>query len=78
MSGPAIYQIRVNGRVDPRWIDRVCGMQVTHAIRAPGKTESILVGRLADQGALNGVLSALYEKQLPVIAIEHLDGQESE
>lgn len=78
MSGPAIYQIRVSGRVDPRWIHNVCGMQVTHAIRSPGKTESVLVGRLADQAALNGVLSALYEKHLPVIAIDHLVGQESE
>ena len=78
MSGPAIYRIRVSGRVDPRWIHNVCGMQVTHAIRSPGKTESVLVGRLADQAALNGVLSALYEKHLPVIAIDHLDGQESE
>ena len=31
-----------------------------------------------DQGALNGVLSALYERHLPVIAVECLDGEESE
>jgi hypothetical protein len=53
-------------------------MQVTHAIRAPGKPESILVGRLADQGALNGVLTTLYGRHLPVISVECLGEQASE
>ena len=78
MQEPATYRIRVAGRVDPLWADRVSGMQITHVTHLRGKTESVLVGRLADQAALNGVLSALYEKHLPVIAIDHLDGQESE
>ena len=78
MGGPAVYRISVSGRVDPRWADELWGMQITHRIQAPGKTESLLVGRLADQGALNGVLAALYERHLPVISVECLDGGESE
>jgi hypothetical protein len=53
-------------------------MQTTHLTRLRGKTESVLVGRLADQAALNGFLSALYERHLPVISVECLEGQESE
>jgi hypothetical protein len=78
MQGPAVYRIRVSGSVDPEWVDRVSGMQTTHLTRLRGKTESVLVGRVADQAALNGVLSALYERHLPVISVECLGGQESE
>jgi hypothetical protein len=78
MQGPATYRIRVSGSVDPQWADRVSGMQTTHLTRLRGKTESVLVGRLADQAALNGFLSALYERHLPVISVECLEGQESE
>ena len=78
MKEPAIYRIRVGGRVDPRWADRVSGMQITHVTRLPGKTESVLVGRLADQSALNGLLTALYDRHMPVISVECLEGQEFE
>lgn len=78
MQGPATYRIRVGGRVDPRWSDRVSGMQITHVTHLRGKTESVLVGRLADQSALNGVLTALYDRHLPVISVECLEGQEFE
>ena len=53
-------------------------MQVTHATNPDGETESALVGPVADQGALNGILSALYGRHLPVIAFECLDGRDSE
>jgi len=78
MQGPAIYRIRVSGRVAADWADRLWGMQITHPIRSHGKTESILIGRLADQSALNGVLITLYQRHLPVISVECLDGGESE
>jgi hypothetical protein len=78
MHGPAIYRIRVSGRVDASWAEELWGMQITRGIRSRGKTESTLVGRLPDQGALNGVLSALYERHLPVISVECLEGRESE
>jgi hypothetical protein len=78
MRGPAIYRIRVGGRVDPRWADRVSGMQITNLTHLRGNTESVLVGRLADQSALNGVLTALYDRHLPVISVEYLEGQEFE
>jgi hypothetical protein len=78
MQGPAIYRIRVKGRLDAQWADRVSGMQITHLSRLLGKTESVLVGRLADQAALNGVLSALYDRHLPVISVECLEGQAPE
>ena len=34
---------------------------------------TILVGRLADQAALSGVLNILYELHLPLLTVENLD-----
>jgi hypothetical protein len=41
-------------------------------IRAGRHTVTELVGRLTDQAALHGVLSALYELGLPLLTVECL------
>jgi hypothetical protein len=73
MHGPAIYKIRVRGSLDDSWSDRVGGMQVTETRGPDGKAETILVGRLADQAALSGILNSLYELHLPVLSAECVD-----
>ena len=75
MHGPAIYRIHVRGRLDAGWSDRVGGMQITETRAAEGQTETILVGRLADQAALSGILNSLYELHLPVLSAECLDSE---
>lgn len=69
MEGPAIYRICVKGALAPEWSNRLAGMQITPVDE--GKT--ILVGRLTDQAALSGVLTALYELHLPVSSVECLE-----
>ena len=75
MHGPAIYRIRVRGRLDASWSDRIGGMQVTETRGTDGQTETILVGRLADQAALSGILNSLYELHLPVMSAECVDSE---
>lgn len=74
MSEPAIYRIRVRGRLDPGVSDRVAGMYIENLARSDGMAESVLEGRLADQAALAGVLNVLYELHLPVISADCLGG----
>ncbi len=69
MEGPAIYRICVKGALGPEWSNRLAGMQITQVDE--GKT--LLVGRLSDQAALAGVLTALYELHLPVSSVECLE-----
>jgi len=69
MEGPAIYRICVAGTLASDWSHRLAGMQITPA--DSGKT--ILVGRLNDQAALSGVLTALYELRLPVASVNCLE-----
>jgi hypothetical protein len=76
MQGPAIYRIRVRGRLDASWSDRLGGMQITETRGPDGQAETILVGRLPDQAALAGILNALYELHLPVVKAECVDSED--
>jgi hypothetical protein len=74
MSGPAIYRIRVRGRLDAALSDRLEGMRIENLARDDGKIESVLEGRLLDQAALSGVLNTLYELHLPVMSVDCFGG----
>ena len=69
MQGPAIYRIKVQGTVPLDWSARFTGMNIT----VSSENQTTLVGRLQDQAALSGVLSALYEQQYPVLSVECLE-----
>ena len=66
---PATCVIRGRGVLSPDWSIRLAGMRIvtTRGGRWP-VTE--LIGRLADQAALHGVLSTLYELGLPLVLVE--------
>jgi hypothetical protein len=73
MKEPAIYRIRVRGHLDAKWSDRLEAMNITEIQHSGGENETILVGRLADQAALAGVLNTLYEQHLPVLSVDCLE-----
>ncbi|MGH2613888.1 MAG: hypothetical protein ACRDJC_01510 [Thermomicrobiales bacterium] len=66
---PAICVIRVRGPLSSDWSDRLGGLRIK-VVRAGRHTITELVGRLADQAALHGVLAALYELGLPLLSVE--------
>jgi len=72
-QGPAIYRIKIFGRLDVSWYHHVEGMNITENRKADEGIETILVGRLSDQAALSGVLNTLYELHLPVISVDCLE-----
>ena len=74
-DSPARYQIRVQGRIDARYSDRVEGMAIS--LPATGKEQlvTILEGELLDQASLAGVLTTLYELHLPVLSVKCLSSQ---
>ena len=73
MTGAATYQIIVQGTIGPSWTSRLAGMNITERRSENGEVETVLVGRLADQAALSGVLDRLYELRLPVVSVDCLD-----
>ena len=73
MSG--IYRIRVGGAIDPKWSDWLGGMTITTG-ESESNPVSELVGKMADQAALAGILNALYEMHLPLLRVEFLGDSE--
>ena len=74
MSGPAIYRIRVRGRLDTNLADRLEDMHIENLAQSNGKVESVLEGSLLDQAALSGILNKLYDLHLPVMSVDCLGG----
>ena len=70
---PATYRIRVQGRLDETWADRLGGMAITSTTTKEKLPVTLLVGHLIDQAALSGVLNTLYELHLPLLSVENLD-----
>jgi hypothetical protein len=62
-----IYRIRVGGHLDDRWSDWFGGL----AIQRQADGTSLLVGPLADQAALHGVIASVRNLALPLLSIEH-------
>jgi hypothetical protein len=72
MQTPAIYRLRVQGRIPLEWSSRMMGMNIT--VNGDADDErSTLVGRLPDQAALSGILNDLYDRQFPVLSVECLE-----
>ena len=58
------YEIRLGGRLDPRWAARFDGMTLTYDDRT-----TVLQGLVADQAALHGVLQRLRDLGLPLVSV---------
>ncbi len=72
------YRIRVNGRLDEKWSDRLAGMRISTCQGSDKNTETILVGQIRDQAELAGVLNSLYELHLSILSVEFLDNGTSQ
>jgi len=62
----------VTGHIQDSLADRLGGMVITRAFMSDGRPITILVGHMADQAALAGVLNELYELHLPLLTVETL------
>jgi len=69
-----IYAIRVVGRVDISWSDRLGGMTITYHEEEglDNQIATMLHGRLPDQAALLGVLNSLYNARYPLLFVRYL------
>lgn len=65
---PAVYQIRLVGRLDSTWADWFGGLAIT--LEADGTT--LLAGPL-DQAALHGVLKKARDLGLPLLAVNTIE-----
>ncbi len=68
------YEIRVDGLIDDRWSEWLGGMVLTHEDNG----ETVLLGELRDQTALQGVLERIRDLGLELISVRRLDGSRSD
>lgn len=71
---PAVYKIKVAGEIDINWMGNLGGMQLKVQREGENKVTSVLIGEIADQSALNGILNGLYDLHLSVLSVKILDG----
>jgi len=70
---PATYRIRVQGHIDSAWSEMICDMNITNDSTSGNSKVTSMVGHLADQAALSGVLKALYDLRIAILSVENLD-----
>ena len=67
-SDSSRYEIRIAGRLAPRWAAWFDGMTLTTA----GDGTTVLSGPVADQAALHGVLARIRDLGLPLLSVTRL------
>ena len=72
------YCIRVQGRLDERWSNRLGGMAIESEQDAGKESVTNLTGTIIDQPALAGVLDSLFNLGLTLVSVERLKATEVE
>ena len=68
-----MYRIRVRGNLDPRWSEWLAGMSIAPEQTEAGCLSTVLTGPVADQAALRGVLTRLWDLNLDIISVHRID-----
>jgi hypothetical protein len=69
----ARYRIKVQGMLDEGWSDWFSGMTVTFGGAGDDAPTTTLTGVVADQAALRGVLSKLWDLNLTLISVDRIE-----
>jgi hypothetical protein len=72
---PAMYLISILGKLDKNRSDYYGSMTIEHTIDPQHGLMTILMGRLADQSALIGVLNALHDIGYPILSVEYREAR---
>lgn len=62
---PSVYQIRISGHLDRQWSDWFDGMVIT----LEGDGDTLLIGPVADQAALHGLLKKVRDLGMTLVSV---------
>lgn len=62
------YELRVKGHLDDRWSEGLGGL----AVRRQEDGTTLLVGPVADQAALHGVINRIRDLGLPLVSVNRI------
>jgi hypothetical protein len=72
LDQPALYQIEVQGQLDPHWSAHFDSMECTVEGAADGLPVTSLYGRVADQASLHGLLNRIRDLGLPLLSVRFI------
>jgi hypothetical protein len=68
-SRPPVYEIRVRGRLGPRWAAWFEGLTITQGDNG----DTLLTGPVVDQAALHGLLRRVRDLGLPLLSVSRIE-----
>lgn len=71
---PAFYRIRVKGKIESKWSEWFDDFSITTQANA----ETAMIGVVADQAALHGLLAKVRDLGLPILEVKRLEEITSE
>jgi hypothetical protein len=67
-SQPTAYQIRITGRLDPRWEEWFDGLTITL-----DGGDTLITGPVVDQAALHGLLKRVRDLGMPLVSVSPVE-----
>lgn len=71
-----VYQIKVRGRLHDRWSGWFHDMTIAVQNATDGASVTTLTGAVADQARLRGILSKLWDLNMKVVSVSHIEAEE--
>ncbi len=72
----AIYEIQVQGELDRGWENWFSGLAVTLTYASEQPATTTLIGPVADQAALRGMLCKLWDLNLTLISVRRVEADD--
>jgi len=72
-SDQVVYQIKVQGKLDEKWSDWFGAMTVTVQSEGSDGPITTLIGAVADQSALRGILTKIWDLNLTLISVTRIE-----
>jgi len=69
----AVYQIKVQGKLDEKWSDWFSGLTVTCETVTLESNITTLTGPVVDQAALRGILDKIWDLNLTLISVNRIE-----
>jgi hypothetical protein len=73
---PGLYQIRIVGELDERWLTHLEGLEISTAHWGKYHQVTQITGWLADQTALSGLLDLLSDLGRVILTVERIEMDE--
>ena len=72
----ALYEIQVQGELDPAWEASFSGLAVTLTGGGEQPPTTTLTGPVADQAALRGMLCRLWDLNLTLVSVRRIEADD--